>query len=107
MIPLTHPPLFLKKGKRIVSINPSAILYIEAEDDYIKVITAVDKQLFNYTMRAMEEKLCRQSFIRVHRSYIINLHYVKYIEDSVVNLDRFDIPIHQSYSAAFIQKILT
>lgn len=102
-----YRPLFLKKGKRLVSVNPLDILFVEAADDFVKVATCGDKQLFSCTMNEIERQLHQGIFIRVHRSYIVNLRHVKYIEGGIINLGSIEIPIHKTYSDEFFRQLFS
>ena len=53
---------------------------IEAEGDYATLVTAKSHHLSNYGISALEAKLDPRQFIRVHRSDIINLHYIREIQ---------------------------
>jgi two-component system LytT family response regulator len=59
---------------RIIPVNQ--VQYIEAADDYIKVVTAEGHWLKNKTMAAMEKQLPDQQFVRIHRSYLVNVQEI-------------------------------
>lgn len=72
--------IVVKKGNDIVIINVEKILYLEAQDDYVSIVTENGKFLKQKTMKYYEDKLPQDHFIRIHRSNIINLNYMKKIE---------------------------
>lgn len=72
--------IFVKTGNKIDVVPVSDIIRIVAEDDYVEIFTAQSKYLKKETMNYLEEKLPADVFIRVHRSYIINLNYIEKIE---------------------------
>ena len=72
--------IVVKKGSDIVIINVEKILYLEAQDDYVSIVTENGKFLKQKTMKYYEEKLPQENFIRIHRSNIINLNFMKKIE---------------------------
>lgn len=100
-----YRPLFFKKGKRIESFNPLDIVFVEAQADFVKALIGNDKHFFSHPIRIMEQKLYQDFFVRVHRSYIINLRHIKYIEDGLINLGTVEIPLQKSYSAAFFEQL--
>lgn len=59
---------------RIIPVNQ--VQYIEAADDYIKIVTAEGHWLKNKTMAAMEKQLPDQQFVRIHRSYLVNVQEI-------------------------------
>ncbi|GAB2583201.1 LytR/AlgR family response regulator transcription factor [Spirosoma areae] len=72
--------ILVQTGNRLITVAVSEILRIEAEGDYATLVTAKTHHLSNYGISALEAKLDPRQFIRVHRSNIINLHYVREIQ---------------------------
>ena len=84
MIDANNQFLFLKSEYKIRRINFNDILYIEGLKDYIKVFTTGDDKpvLSLNSMKSLEEKLPEDQFMRVHRSFIVNLNKISIIERS-------------------------
>jgi two-component system LytT family response regulator len=74
--PYTARIVFKSRG-RILFLPVSDIRWIGAEENYVRICTGSESHLLRETMTAMEQKLDPQTFLRVHRSAIVNLHYVK------------------------------
>jgi two-component system LytT family response regulator len=74
--PYTARIVFKSRG-RILFLPVSDIRWIGAEENYVRICTGTESHLLRETMTAMEQKLDPQTFLRVHRSAIVNLHYVK------------------------------
>lgn len=72
--------IVVKTFQKIVIIPVDKINYIEAQDDYVMIYTEFGKFLKQQKMKFYEEHLNVNEFIRVHRSYIINVNKVKQIE---------------------------
>ena len=72
--------ILVQTGNRLVTVAVNDILRIEAEGDYATLVTANSHHLSNYGISALEAKLDPRQFIRVHRSDIINIHYVREIQ---------------------------
>lgn len=72
----------VKNGSNIRIIPAQDIMYIEAYDDYVKIFTKDSYHLKKKTMSHFEEVLEKSDFLRVHRSYIINLQQITKIEAS-------------------------
>ena len=70
----------VKTGNQIRIISISEISYIEACDDYVKIHTEAEVFMKKKTMSYYESILNEKEFVRVHRSYIINLSQIKRIE---------------------------
>lgn len=69
--------ILVSKGRKLVTLNVSDIIWIEADGDYSRLHTAEDSPLSNYGISVVEEKLDPAVFLRVHRSSIINLRRVR------------------------------
>ena len=77
----TYPEkILVQTGNRLVTVAVADILRIAAEGDYATLVTATGKHLSNYGIGALEDKLNPQHFLRVHRSDIVNLHYIREIQ---------------------------
>ncbi len=72
--------ILVNKNRKLITLPVSSIIWIEAYGDYAKLHTAQDVYISNYGITTMEEKLNPRSFLRVHRSAIINLQQVKELE---------------------------
>ena len=95
--------LFLKSDRRIIKVNTSDIRYIESMSEYIKVW--IDNQpkpvITLLSMSKMEENLPRY-FVRIHRSYIINLNKIQEVNKTSVILDaKTYLPIGDMYRESF------
>jgi len=95
--------LFLKSEYKIRRINFDDILYIEGLKDYIKVyISGEDKPVLSLnSIKSLEQKLPEQKFMRVHRSYIVNLDRIDTIERSRIIFGKTYIPVSDQYKEKF------
>lgn len=95
--------LFLKTDYRIVKVNIPDIRYIESMSEYLKVwIDGQPKPIITLlSMKKMEECL-PNNFMRIHRSYIINLDKIQEVNKNRVFMDaRIDLPVGDLYKEAF------
>lgn len=96
--------IFLKTEYKIVRINIAHIIYVEAMSEYLRIYLEDNSRpiIVLLSMKKMEERLPSTSFMRVHRSYIINLKRIKEVSKSRIVLDEdIDIPIGDSYRDQF------
>lgn len=95
--------LFLKSEYKIRRINFNDILYIEGLKDYIKVYTTGDDKpvLSLNSIKSLEQKLPEQKFMRVHRSFIVNLDRIDTIERSRIIFGKTYIPVSDQYKDKF------
>lgn len=95
--------LFLKSEYKIRRINFNDILYIEGLKDYIKVYTTgEDKPILSLnSIKSLEQKLPENKFMRVHRSFIVNLDRIETIERSRIIFGKVYIPVSDQYKDQF------
>jgi two-component system, LytTR family, response regulator LytT len=95
--------LFLKSEYKIRRINFNDILYIEGLKDYVKVYTKNDpKPVLSLTsLKILETKLPESTFMRVHRSFIVNLDKIDTIERSRIVFGKVYIPVSDQYKDKF------
>lgn len=74
-------------GQKLITVLVEHIIWIEADGDYSRLITSNGKYLSNYGISSLETKLNPTHFIRVHRSSIINLTFVKEVQKHVSSYD--------------------
>jgi two-component system, LytTR family, response regulator LytT len=95
--------LFLKSEYKIRRINFSEILYIEGLKDYVKVFMQnAPKPVLSLTsLKLLESKLPVNRFMRVHRSFIVNLDKIDTIERSRIVFGKTYIPVSEQYKEKF------
>ncbi|CAN5799617.1 LytTR family DNA-binding domain-containing protein [soil metagenome] len=74
--------VIVKDGEKIKIIPLAQIQYLEAADDYVKIYTAEGSFLKNKTMQFFEMQLNSQQYVRIHRSYIVNIALITRIDPS-------------------------
>jgi DNA-binding LytR/AlgR family response regulator len=87
----------LKDGSALHKVKLSEISHLEGMKDYVKVHTSDRVYVHHSTMKGMEEKLPSRPFIRVHRSFIVNLDLVRGYYASELDLGKVKVPVGQSY----------
>ena len=70
----------VKSGTSIRIFYPNQIKYLEAQDDYVMIYVEEGKYLKQQTMKYYESHLNTDEFIRIHRSYIVNVTYISKVE---------------------------
>ncbi|WP_432383425.1 LytR/AlgR family response regulator transcription factor [Duganella sp. P38] len=94
--------VLIRDGARVHVINAEKIEHIEAQDDYVQIRSEGKSYLKNQRMSELEEQLDGEQFLRIHRSYIVNIAFVDRIEQATkdshvaVLKDGSRIPISRS-----------
>ncbi len=97
--------IFIKADGKLTRLNFQEILYIESLGDYVKYFTATKNYVTLSTLKAVEEKMSSTSFMKVHRSYIVNLQKIKDIQDNSLVIEGKVIPISKSYKSEVMSRI--
>src|SRR5574344_2467679 len=98
--------ILLRSEYRQVVVDLSKILYIESMRDYqIFHLETGDNIRTLMSLKAVEESLPEKDFIRVHRSFIVNIHKVKIIENSRILFGSVRIPISDTYRSDFENRL--
>jgi DNA-binding LytR/AlgR family response regulator len=88
--------LFLKDGHEQFKILMKDILYAEAEDNYVYLYFNNSRKLLSMSLKALEKELIEPRFLRIHRSYLINMDNVERVGANYVTIDKKQIPMKDS-----------
>ena len=98
--------LFVRTDYKMQQIRLDDILYIEGMKDYVRIHTAEGGSLVTQTsMKAIEQSLPPDRFVRVHRSYIVQIDRVKTIERNRIVFGKTYIPVSESYKERFMEAL--
>lgn len=97
--------IFVKTRNRLEKIMLRDILWVEASDIYALVCTATGKYLLNTSLKAVEEKFPATRFLRVHRSYIVNLDKIEAIEEDDLVITDQRIPVGKTYREKLMSRL--
>ena len=98
--------IFVKEGTRFVKVNIDEILFIEGLKNYVAIHTATQKVISHQRLKALEDQLPAENFIRVHNSYIIAKSAISSVKDNEVRIGTATIPIGETYLKAFMDFII-
>jgi len=88
--------MYVNIDRRLVKIHIPDIYLIEAKGDYINIKTETKNHIVHTTMKKIEDKLPDSLFLKIHRSFIINLKKIVDIEDNSVLIKKEVIPVSRS-----------
>lgn len=92
----------LKKTKLFLN----EILWVEAYGDYVKVVSYEKKTLILSTMKAFAKQLPKDKFLRIHKSYTVNLEKIENFNGSTVEINQQVIPLSRHKKEALIQALV-
>ena len=93
----THNHLFVKVDGRQVKINPKDIIFIEGLSDYIRIHLLNERLIVLDNLKDFINKLPSKEFMRIHKSYIIQLDKIKSIDGNMIYHDLGSTPIGETY----------
>ncbi|SFB76427.1 DNA-binding response regulator, LytR/AlgR family [Flexibacter flexilis DSM 6793] len=99
--------IFVKVSNKMIKIDLETVLYVEALSDYVLIATENAKHVVYSTLKAVSDRLPSSSFMRIHRSYIVNLKKIRAVEDNSVLIENKLIPISKSYQTEFYNHLNT
>lgn len=87
---------YINIDRRLIKIEFNAVNVVEAKGDYIIIKTDKENYKVHTTLKKIEDKLPKFLFLKVHRSYIINVRKIIDIEDNSILIAKFVIPVSRS-----------
>lgn len=93
--------IFVKDGTKLVKVRLDDILYIEGLKDYVTIHTRQQKIVTLQRLKALEDQLPADQFIRIHHSFIISVGAIDAVHKSEVQIGKVTIPVSDSYRKAF------
>ena len=89
----TEGKILVKADKKLYALLFSEILLIEGQGDYIRIRTPRENLVVHDTIKRFLDRLPEESFMRIHKSYVINLEHIAYIEGNQVRIGEHSIPV--------------
>jgi len=97
--------VFVKDNGVLKRISIDDILFLEAMGDYVKVHTAQKFHVVHATLKSIEEKLPLSKFVRVHRSYIVAINKIDYIQEGTISIGKTTIPVADTHKASLSKRL--
>jgi DNA-binding LytR/AlgR family response regulator len=102
----TDDHFFIKCNNQIEKVFYHDLFYAEAMLNYVMLYTNSKKMMVYVTIKSLEEQLPRAIFIKVHKSFIVNITKIKSIEGNILNIGNEKITISQNLREKVISEII-
>jgi len=102
----TENYFFIKCDYKYERIYFNDILYVEAMQNYVTIYTSKGKYITLLYLKNVEQNLGKNSFIRVHKSYIVSIPKIESIENNEIIIQSFRIPISRNYRDEVIDRVV-
>ncbi|MEQ9378213.1 MAG: LytTR family DNA-binding domain-containing protein [Imperialibacter sp.] len=98
---------FIKCDSKFERIYFDDILYVQALQNYVTIFTTKGKFITLLYLKNVEENLERQSFVRVHKSFIVSISKIQSIENNEIIIGSFRIPISRNYREHVLERVVS
>lgn len=95
--------VFVKDSNCYVKINQNDVYMIESEGNYVKIHTLEKRYLIRCTLSKAIEKMNQPYFMRVHRSYCVNINKITKFNEQEITLEHQKVPVGRNYKEDFIK----
>lgn len=97
--------MFVKADRKMIKVDFSDILYIESLRDYLQIHTSNTIITTRETISNVEARLPIDSFIRIHRSFIVSIKHIESYTSEFIEINKKALPISRSYKSVVIGKL--
>lgn len=101
----TNDFIFVRSDRKMIKINFEDMVYIESLSDYLKIHLAEKTIVTRETISAIEAKLPKNKFIRIHRSYIVSIAYINSFTNEHITILKNALPISRSYKKEVLEQL--
>lgn len=99
------PFIMLKCDKKYYKVDVESVLYLEAVGDYVKVCTEREKLVVHDTIRSLHEELGTEQFVRVHKSYVVALNKIHYLEGNMLRVGDRMLTVSLSFKDELLRRL--
>ncbi len=99
--------ILVKADKKLYALSFSEIKFIEGQGDYIRIHTLQHKLMVHDTIRNFLESLPEEDFMRIHKSWVINLNHIEFIEGNQVKIADQSLPVSPAHRDELLSRFST
>lgn len=96
---------FIKVDGQHVKLFIRDLLFLESKGDYVKFVTPERSYTSLYTLKSLEEKLAEGPFLKVHRSYIVNMSRVEKLNGNILHVHGYEVPVSKNNREEVLQRL--
>ncbi|MBN1986339.1 MAG: response regulator transcription factor [Prolixibacteraceae bacterium] len=97
--------IMLRASKKDYRVDFDEILFLEAQGDYVKFITTKESLMVHGTLKDFISQLPSEKFERIHKSYVISLSKVVYLEGNRLKISDYKLPVSLNFREQLMQKL--
>lgn len=92
--------LLIKENYKQIKVLLYTILFIKSDDNYVEIHTNRKKYIKRISLKTLQDNLEPNGFVRIHRSYLVNLHHINKVNATIVEVGDYKLPISRNYLKA-------
>lgn len=96
--------ILVKADKKLYALEPGSLLYIEGQGDYIRIHMEDKKLMVHDTLKNFMESLPEEPFMRVHKSWVVNLEKISFIEGNMIKIASEVIPLSPNHREKLLER---
>ena len=104
--PVVQDYLFVKTSLKLEKIRFNDMRFIEGVENYVAIYTSDGKIITHTTLRTILQKLPPERFVQVHKSYLVNIDKIDFIEGNLLGIGKNKIPLSRTYKETALEIIL-
>lgn len=93
--------VFIKQSHKFIKVALADIIYAESENNYVHLVTTQRKYTLRLSLQQLEEKISYNRFIRIHKSYMVNMDAIRSFSETEVQVENKELPIGRNYKEVF------
>ena len=97
--------LYIKSDGKYIRLAYDDIYYFENVGDYIKVLTSHGNYIIHGALKAIDQKIMNPRFLKIHRSYIVNMDKIKDIQDNNLIINNKVLPVSRAFKSILMNSI--
>jgi DNA-binding LytR/AlgR family response regulator len=97
---------FIRSQNSYIKLRYSEVLFVKAMENFIQIVTEAQKYTVLMPLSNIESQLPPEKFMRVHRSYLINMFNITSVERDTVNIKENSIPLSEQYKEKLIETMI-
>ncbi|MEI6274580.1 MAG: response regulator transcription factor [Prolixibacteraceae bacterium] len=97
--------IYVKENKKVIKVYLSEIRYIEGLSEYVQIYSDKRKIITKTSMASMEEKLPASNFLRIHKSYIVQVSKIEAFTANTIEIQGKELPIGRNFKNAVLSSL--
>lgn len=98
-------PILIRVGRKTISLDQREVMYVEGLGDYVRFVTGQGRYLTHATIKETLTRLDAHMFLRVHRSYVVNMGHVHDLREDSLRVGDASLPVSRANRGRVRQRI--